>query len=351
VPEAPGTQRNWDYRYCWLRDAYFVIQALNRLGTTRAMEGYLAYIADIVDDADADHRSKDLAPLFGITRSTDLDEREAKALSGYRSMGPVRVGNAAYTQIQNDVYGSVVLASTQAFFDRRLIRPGNQALFNHLEKLGTRATEVFDQPDAGPWELRTKAAVHTFASVMCWAACDRLSKIATVIGREDRAEHWRKQAAQMHQVITERTWNAKLGHFVSSFDGQDLDATLLLLAELGFIKAQDPRFIATVEAVGATLRRGDLFLRYDSEDDFGRMTTAFMICGFWYVDALNAIGRTDEARELFERILGFRNCFGLFSEDADYTTGELWGNFPQTYSMVGLINSAMRLSRSWNEAF
>ena len=351
VPEAPGTQRNWDYRYCWLRDAYFVIQALNRLGTTKTMEEYLTYIANIVDDSEADPRSKDLAPLFGITRSADLEEREAEALSGYLGIGPVRVGNAAYTQIQNDVYGSVVLASTHAFFDRRLIRPANHELFEHLEKLGTRATEVFDQPDAGPWELRTKAAVHTFASVMCWAACDRLAKIASAIDRDDRAAFWRSQADRMHRVISERAWNADLGVFVSSFEGSDLDATLLLLADLGFIKAQDPRFIATVESVGATLRRGDLFLRYAVEDDFGQMSTAFMICAFWYVDALNAIGRRDEAKELFERILALRNSFGLFSEDADFITGQLWGNFPQTYSMVGLINSAVRLSRSWDEAF
>ena len=134
-------------------------------------------------------------------------------------------------------------------------------------------------------------------------------------------------------------------------DGEHLDATLLLLAELGFVRPDDPRFIATVDAVGNALRRGDLLLRYDVEDDFGRMHTAFMICGFWYVDALNAIGRKEEAVELFERILNLRNSFGLFSEDADFTTGELWGNFPQTYSMVGLINSAVRLSRSWEEAF
>jgi GH15 family glucan-1,4-alpha-glucosidase len=126
---------------------------------------------------------------------------------------------------------------------------------------------------------------------------------------------------------------------------------LLLLSELGFVKPSDPRFVATVEAVGKTLRRGDLLLRYDVEDDFGMMHTAFMICGFWYVDALNAIGRKQEAIELFEHILELRNSFGLFSEDADFTTGELWGNFPQTYSMVGLINSAVRLSRSWEEAF
>ncbi|NBJ09733.1 glycoside hydrolase family 15 protein [Microvirga arsenatis] len=351
VPEAPHTQRNWDYRYCWLRDAYFVIQALNRLGTTKTMEEYLTYITNIVDDMDSNPDQKDMPPLFSITRSPDLEEREATALAGYRGMGPVRVGNAAYTQIQNDAYGSVVLASVHAFLDKRLIRTGNRALFEHLEKLGERAVEVFDKPDAGPWELRTKAAVHTFPSVMCWAACDRLVKIAEAMGREDRAAYWRENAERMHQVINERAFNPKTGTFVSSFDGEHLDATLLLLAELDFVKADDPRFVATVEAVGKTLRRGDLLLRYDVEDDFGRMHTAFMICGFWYVDALWAIGRKEEARELFEHILSLRNSFGLFSEDADFTTGELWGNFPQTYSMVGLINSAVRLSRSWEEAF
>ncbi|HZW46318.1 MAG TPA: glycoside hydrolase family 15 protein, partial [Microvirga sp.] len=351
VPEAPHTQRNWDYRYCWLRDAYFVIHALNRLGTTKTMEEYLTYITNIVDDMDAIHDQKDMPPLFSITRSPYLEEREATALAGYRGMGPVRVGNAAYTQIQNDAYGSVVLASVHAFLDKRLIRAtGNRALFSHLEKLGHRAIEVFDQPDAGPWELRTKAAVHTFPSVMCWAACDRLAKIAVSMDREDRAAFWRENADRMHRIIDEKAFNPEKGTFVSSFGGEHLDATLLLLSELNFVKPDDPRFVATVDAVGKTLRRGDLLLRYDVEDDFGRMHTAFMICGFWYVDALNAIGRKEEARELFEHILSLRNSFGLFSEDADYTTGELWGNFPQTYSMVGLINSAVRLSRSWEDA-
>src|SRR5215218_5383356 len=243
IPEAPHTKRNWDYRYCWLRDAYFVIQALNRLGTTKTMEEYLTYITNIVDDMDAIPDQKDMPPLFSITRSPDLEEREATALAGYRGMGPVRVGNAAYTQIQNDAYGSIVLASTHAFLDRRLIRPGNGALFDHLEKLGHRAIEVFDQPDAGPWELRTKAAVHTFPSVMCWAACDRLAKIARAMAREDRADYWRAEAERMHALIDERAFSPELGHFVSTFWGEDLDATLLLLAELGFVEPQDPRFV------------------------------------------------------------------------------------------------------------
>jgi GH15 family glucan-1,4-alpha-glucosidase len=351
VPEAPGTQRNWDYRYCWLRDAYFVIQALNRLGTTKTMEDYLAYITNIVDEAEAAGGTADLAPLYGITRSADLSEVEAGALAGYRGMGPVRIGNGAATQLQNDIYGGVVLASVHAFLDKRLIQHGNAALFGHLEKLGERAIALFDKPDAGPWELRTKAAVHSFPSVMCWAACDRLARIAAATGRQERSVFWSGEARRLHGVIARGIWNEPLGRFVSTFGGSDLDATLLLLPQLGFVEARDKRFVATVEAIRHTLGRGELLLRYGVEDDFGHMTTGFVVCAFWYVDALAAIGRRDEALALFERLMAKRNSFGLFSEDLDLESGELWGNFPQTYSMVGLINSAVALSRSWDEAF
>ncbi len=350
IPEAPGTQRNWDYRYCWLRDAYFVVHALNRLGTTRTMEDYLGFITNIVDtfsESGAEH----LPPLYPITRGGSLVEFEAKNLSGYRGHQPVRFGNGAAVQIQNDGYGAVVLAATHSFFDRRLIQPGKETLFGQLERMGEIAIAVFDKPDAGPWELREKEAVHAFSSVMCWAACDRLARIAGTLGRADRKEYWKSEAKRLKNTIAEQIWNEQKGHFVSTFGGEELDATLLLLAELGFVKPDDARFVATVEAIGRDLKRGDLLLRYATQDDFGYMHTGFLICAFWYVDALNAIGRSEEAKELFGRILQRRNSFGLLSEDADLKTGELWGNFPQTYSHVGLINCAMRLSRDWEEAF
>jgi len=347
IPEAPETERTWDYRFCWLRDAYFVIHALNRLGGTRMMEDYLRFIADIVEDA----HEEALRPVYGITRETRIDESILPHLSGYRGNGPVRVGNQAYLQVQNDVYGSVVLASTHAFFDRRMTRPGDVTLFEQLERLGTRAVAAFDQPDAGPWELRGSAAVHTFSAVMCWAACDRLAKIARQIGRSERATHWRGAADRLHAIIRERAWNAELGCFVSTFDGSEMDATLLLLHEVDFLAADDPRFAATVDAVSRTLRCGDFLYRYVAEDDFGRPKTAFVICVFWYIDALAALGRRQEARDLFETVLAHRTQLGLLSEDIDPRSGELWGNFPQTYSMVGLINCAMRLSRPWEEAF
>ena len=347
IPEAPGSGRNWDYRYCWVRDAYFVIQALNRLGDTRTMEGYIGFVGDIVDEMG----DSDLQPVFGVTRARDLDERVAEGLRGYRGFGPVRIGNQAYRQVQNDVYGSIVLASTHVFFDQRLVLADQDRLFGQLEAVGRRAALDFASPDAGPWEIRHATRVHTFSSVMCWAACDRLARIAERIGKEDRSRYWRQQADAMHAVIVARTWSESMQSFVSTFDGDDVDATLLLLHELDFLAADDPRFVRTVEVVGSRLARGDLLYRYDSDDGFGRPETAFVICAFWYINALVTVGRKAEARTLFERILGHRNPLGLLSEDIHPTTGELWGNFPQTYSMVGLIGAAVRISVSWEDAF
>lgn len=348
IPEAPGSGRNWDYRYCWLRDAYFVVHALNRLGATRTMEEYLRYITNVVATSENGH----LQPVYGITLESRLVEREEGHLKGYRGMGPVRVGNQAYEHIQNDVYGSVVLAAAQMFFDQRLNRPGDLKVFDRLERVGEQSVAVFGKPDAGLWEFRTIAKVHTFSAIMCWAACDRLSKIAKQLGLDPRAKYWRDHADRMHKVICDEAWNPQLNSFVDSFgDGDQIDASLLLLHHLGFLDAGDPRFAGTVARVEQVLRRGDYLFRYTEPDDFGAPETAFTICTFWYIDALAALGRMDEARALFENVLDCRNHVGLLSEDLDPRTGELWGNFPQTYSMVGLISSAMRLSKSWEEAF
>ena len=345
IPEAADTERNWDYRYCWVRDSAFVVRALNRLGATRTMEEYIRYIFNLTVSDDGD-----MQPLYGIAFEHELTEETMPALAGYRGMGPVRRGNLAYVQRQHDTYGSVVLASTQLFFDRRLEHRGDEATFAKLEPLGELAWKLYDQPDAGLWEFRGKAHVHTYSAVMCWAACDRLGKIAAQLGLEDRATHWRERAATMRARIMEEAWNADLGTFADAFGGDRLDASLLLLADLGFVTADDPRFIGTVEAIGRTLRHGDGLFRYVTPDDFGAPETSFTICTFWYIDALASIGREHEARTLFETLLSRRNHLGLLSEDLEFETGEAWGNFPQTYSHVGLIMAAMRLSRSWQEA-
>ena len=347
IPEAPDSGRNWDYRYCWLRDAYFVVDALNRLGATRTMERYLAYIVNVVAGAG----DAGLQPVYGLSGGDVVDEVQLASLAGYRSMGPVRVGNQARLQVQNDVYGSAILAATHVFFDHRLIRHDDEALFHRLEALGERATALFDQPDAGIWELRGTSRVHTFSSVVCWAGCDRLARIASHLELPDRAAYWRAHAARIHEVVCARSWNAALDSFASTMDGDGLDASLLLLHEVGFLAADDPRFAGTVRAIERDLRRGNFIYRYVERDDFGTPSNAFLVCTFWYIDALAAVGRRDEARALFENVLACRNRHGLLSEDVDPDTHEQWGNFVQTYSMVGLISAAIRLSIPWDHAF
>lgn len=343
LPEAPGSQRNWDYRYCWLRDSYYTVNALNRLGATRTMEGYLRYIMNVVSAAPDGY----LQPVFGLDLEQRIDERVVESLPGYRGMGPVRIGNQAYTQVQNDGYGSVILAATQCFFDQRLMAPGTLNLFRRLEELGEQAIRRFDTPDAGPWEYRSRQMVHTYSTLLCWAACDRLARIARRLGQTQKAAYWHAEAERIRGVILKRAWNEKLNSFVATFEGETLDASLLLMQELGFVEGKDPRYLGTVAAVERSLMREGYLLRYHAADDFGVPEVAFTICSFWYVDALAATGREEEARALFENLLARRNHVGLLSEDLDPRTGELWGNFPQTYSLVGIIHSATRLSRSW----
>jgi GH15 family glucan-1,4-alpha-glucosidase len=345
VPEAPGTGRNWDYRYCWLRDGYFVVDALNRLGATETMEGYLGYVVGIAAGG-----GTALQPVYRINGDSALGEEIVTTLPGYRGMGPVRVGNEAFRQVQHDVYGSAVLASTHVFFDERLVKRGDEALFERLEALGRRALAVFDQPDAGPWELRGTNRVHTYSTLMCWAACDRLARIGARLGLADRARAWRDDAARIRRFIDERCWSEARRSFVGAADGTSLDASLLLLADLGFVTVDDPRFAATVRAIEGELKRGDFIFRYVEHDDFGVPENAFVACSFWYANALAALGRREEARALFERLLGSRNRHGLLAEHLDPRAGEHWGNYVQTYSMVGLITSAIRLSIPWEAA-
>jgi GH15 family glucan-1,4-alpha-glucosidase len=345
IPESADSGRNWDYRYCWLRDSYFVIQALNRLGATRTMEGYLRFIDRVV----AARGDSEMPPLFSVTGSDDLPERVEPSLRGYRGMGPVRIGNAAHGQRQNDVYGAIVLAAAHSFFDERLLNLGDAAQFAQLEVLGEHAFAVYGTADAGPWEFRGFERVHTFSAAMSWAGLDRLARIAKRLELESRVGYWRTRADKVRAEVLERAWSPKIGAFTASLGGDTLDSTALLLPELGLVDARDPRFVGTVSAIEGLLKDGDWLYRYRHHDDFGRPDTSFSVCAFWYVNALAMMGRRDEARAHFERLLAQRTRLGLLSEDIDASTGEWWGNFPQTYSLVGIINSAIRLSRPWEE--
>jgi GH15 family glucan-1,4-alpha-glucosidase len=343
IPEAADSGRNWDYRYCWLRDAFFVVRALNSLSEVGTMENYLQWLQNIVSGSDGGH----IQPLYGIGLEHDLVEREVNAISGYRGMGPIRVGNQAYEHFQHDVYGNIVLGAAQSFHDRRLFRPAMERAFTQLERAGDQAWHLHDQPDAGMWELRTRSRVHTSSSLMCWAACDRLAKIAHVLGQVPRAAHWAERAQHIRDKILQQAWSEKRQAFVESFGGSSLDASVLLMTEVGFIDARDPRFVSTMKALEQALCDGPFMRRYEAADDFGRPETAFNVCSFWRIDALSRMGREQEAREIFEQLLACRNHVGLLSEDTLPATGEAWGNFPQTYSMVGLINGAVRLSKPW----
>ena len=343
IPEAANSGRNWDYRYCWIRDAYYTVQALNRLGALDVLENYLSYLRNIVDQAEGGI----IQPLYSASGEPKLEEGVAEHLAGYRGMGPVRVGNAAYTQVQNDAYGQVILSNAQAFFDERLYRKSTAEDFTALERVGERAWESHDEPDAGLWEFRTRTAVHTYSSVMSWAACDRLANIATELGLAERAEIWRERADSIRGAIETKAWHEGERRFAATFGGDELDASLLQLIDMRFLDAADPRFLNTFNAVERGLRRGEHMLRYAAEDDFGLPETAFNFCTFWLIEALHLVGRAEEARELYEKMLERLTPAGLLSEDTDFETGELWGNYPQTYSLVGLINCAGLLSRPW----
>jgi len=344
IPEAANSGRNWDYRYCWIRDAYYTVQALNRLGALDVLENYLSYLRNIVDQAQGGH----IQPLYAVSGEARLEEYEAEGLAGYRGMGPVRVGNAAYTQVQHDAYGQIILSNVQAFFDERLFRKATADDFVALERVGERAWAMHDQPDAGLWEYRTRTSVHTYSSVMSWAACDRLANAAGVLGLEDRAALWASRAASIRATIEREAFFAPEKRFGATFGGGDLDASLLQLIDMRFIEPSDPRFRATFEAVERGLRKGEHMLRYAEEDDFGLPETAFNFCTFWLIEALHIMGREGEARDLYETMLTRLTPAGLLSEDSDFETGELWGNYPQTYSLVGLINCAVLLSKPWS---
>ena len=344
IPEHADSGRNWDYRYCWIRDAYYTVQALNRLGALDVLENYLSYLRNIVDTAEGGI----IQPLYAVSGEAKLDETVAESLAGYRGMGPVRIGNAAYTQAQHDAYGQIVLSNAQAFFDERLLRKADAEDFHALERVGQRAFALHDKPDAGLWEFRTRTGVHTYSAVMSWAACDRLANIADELGLAGRAKVWRRRADKVRSTIEDKAWLVKRKRFAASFGGEELDASLLQLLDMRFVAADDPRFLATFEALEKGLRRGDHMLRYAAEDDFGRPETAFNFCTFWFIEALHMVGRTDEARALYATMLERLTPAGLLSEDSDFVTGELWGNYPQTYSLVGLINCAGLLSRPWS---
>ncbi len=338
IPEAIDTQRTWDYRFCWLRDAAFTVEALRRLSQLQEGEEFLRFLRDAAE-------SGPLQPLYGIAGERHLPESTLDHLRGFRDTGPVRIGNAAAEQIQNDVYGELILCLETVLFDPRIVVERPHDFFPLVRRLVEAAIENAPLPDTSIWEFRTIPRPYTFSRAMCWAAIDRGATIATALGERELAERWAAVAKAEREVIMARGYSTRTREgFVQWLDGDHGDASNLLLPSIGLVDARDPRFLATLDSYAQHMTRGGLMLRYTNRDDFGLATSAFTICSFWWAEALALAGRLGVATEVFDRVVAHANPLGLFSEDIDPATGELLGNFPQAYAHVGLIHAAMTIS-------
>ena len=344
IPEASGSGRTWDYRYCWLRDAYYVLGAFRRLGHFEERETFTRYLLDIAA-ANPDLR---LSPLYRVDGTSDLEERILDDWPGYEGERPVRVGNAAARHVQNDIFGEMVLALAPVFLDERFTSERSDAALRLLERLARKAVSVAGTPDAGIWEYRTEWMPQTFSSLMCWAAADRMS---LVCGRHDRAvqAEFESAAARIRDDIISRAWNEDLGAFVGSYTGGDLDASLLQMATLRLLPRDDPRLNATIDAISKRLSQDGWLFRYRLDDGFGRPRVAFIICTFWLIEALAATGRMSESREVMDHVHSALSPLGLLSEDYETGTLRMRGNFPQAYSHAGLIQAAFATSPRWAE--
>ena len=342
IPEAPGSGRTWDYRHCWLRDSYYVLDALRRLGQFEEREAFLHFLLDIA----ASTPDLDLAPVYRLDGTRRLTEVIVPDWSGYEGSGPVRHGNQASEHRQHDVFGEMALSLAPAFMDDRFQDDQTPEVLKLLARLARKALSVAGTPDAGIWEYRADWRPQTFSSLMCWAAADRMATIAARHAPGD-AREFTEAAARLHAQIVEQAWLPSRGTFVESYGGVGLDAALLQMAPLRFLPGDDSRLVGTVDALRTALTHDGWMRRYDFDDGFGKPTVAFIICTFWMVEALAITGREAEARELMDRVLQARSPLGLLGEDFDPATRRLWGNFPQAYSHVGLIHAAFRASPRW----
>lgn len=338
LPEFPESGRTWDYRYCWLRDAFYTLKALNSLGHFEELEKYFHYIENIIEQ----HKGR-IQPLYTITGGQEITEREIP-LPGYLGNQPVRIGNEAYTHIQNDVYGQVLVSLQPLYTDQRLITRSRSKSISLIHFLLDKIAETMDQEDAGLWEFRNKRQHHCYTFLFHWAG----SKAAAKIGRafddtalQEKALRIEKEAADR----IEQCYDEKRGVYTQAIGSGDLDASGLQLITMNYLDPKSERARKHLEALEQELMTDKrLFFRYTHADDFGKPESTFLVCAFWYAEALACVGRTQEATETLDRLVGYANHLGIFSEDVD-TEGGQWGNFPQTYSHVGLMNTAFRIAR------
>lgn len=346
LPESIGEVRNWDYRFCWIRDASMTVSVLRRIGNTGMAYRFVDWVMDTVPTKD-----DNLQIMYGIRGEKNLTEKTLDHLDGYMGSKPVRVGNAAYKQKQHDIYGAVldVIWQTLPHFADR---------FDRIEEVWTRVRSVartverlWHLPDRGIWEMRGIKRHFVFSKVLCWVAVDRAAKIGRALGRAEWAAEHERLAEEIRADVQRKGWNEKVGAYTQSYGSEELDASNLLMLDYGFCSSHDPRFISTVEQTQKYLGRDGLLYRYKGKDDFGEPTSAFTICSFWMAKALVRIGRLQEGRDLFEELLACTNHVGLMAEDLEFKTRRQLGNFPQAYSHLALIDTALAINAQagWTE--
>ena len=342
IPESPGSGRTWDYRYCWLRDAYYALGAFRLLGQFEERESFIHYLLNVAGGAPG----LNLSPLYCVDGAVGPEERILESWPGFEGDGPVRVGNGAVLHTQNDVFGEMVLSLAPIFRDDRFSSDRSKASLKLIESLARKAISVAGQPDAGIWEYRTEWKPQTFSSLMCWAAADRMASVAA---RNAPAleQEFRSAAKLIHNEILTKAWCPNPGAFAASYGDCDLDASLLQMAHLRFLPLDDPRLHGTIDGIRKGLSKDGWLFRYRLDDGFGSPTAAFIICTFWLVEALADIGRKDEAKIVMDHVLSTLSPLGLISEDYNTSNLQMWGNFPQAYSHVGLIRAAFAASPSW----
>lgn len=344
LPETIGEVRNWDYRFCWIRDASMVVKVISELGHKKLAKDYLQFIIDLVPNKD-----EKLQIMYGINKEKKLTEETLDHLSGYMGSKPVRIGNAAYSQRQNDIYGILMDVINQQLITFSNDTENGEELWNITKGIVWVVNKHWQEPDKGIWEFRTEERHFTFSKILCWTAIDRAIKVARILGKKHKAEKWEPLAAAIKNDIMENAWNESVQAFTQSYGSNDLDTSVLLMESYGFIEAMDPKYVATVKAIERDLSNDGLLYRYKNKDDFGLPSSSFTICTFWFINSLYKIGEEKKAEKLFEQLLSYSNHLGLFSEDIDFKTKRLLGNFPQAYSHLALIETAINLSRITNE--
>lgn len=344
LPERLGGERNWDYRYCWLRDATMTLLAFMHLGYYEEADAWRAWLLRSVAG-----NPEQIQIMYGLGGERRLPEYELPWLSGYENSRPVRIGNAAATQVQLDVYGEVADAMTQARKSGLPVPPRSAAIVKVIMPF---LEKVWHQPDKGIWEIRCESQHFTHSKVMAWVAFDRNAHFALQAAEteEDRAlaRHYRAVADEIHADVCLNGFDPQLGSFVQIYGSQALDASLLQIALTGFLPANDPRVIGTVATIEKTLMQDGLLLRYDSdrtEDGVSGREGTFLVCSFWLADVYVLLGRDDEAQVLFDRLCGLCNDVGLLAEQYDPRENRMLGNFPQAFSHIGIINTALNLHR------